>query len=69
MEPATEPIITPKKIIELLKVLGYSLVFSVLLLAIILAVVSKNINISKIFTSQDSKAEFLKELKALPIKK
>lgn len=57
-----------KKIFEFLKVLAYCTIFSILLLAVILAVVSKNINLSKIFKSQDSKAEFFEQLKALPNK-
>ena len=68
MKPVEEPKITPKKIVEILKILGYCFVFSLLLLTIILAVVNKSINLSQIFNSQESKA-FFDNIKALPFLK
>lgn len=64
-----QPKIDFKKVIEVIKVLGYSLVFSVLLLVVIMAILNKNINLSKIFNSTDSKAEIIKQLKAIPLNK
>lgn len=68
MKPVEEPKITPKKIVEILKILGYCFVFSLLLLTIILAVVNKSINLSQIFNSQESKA-FFDDIKVLPFLK
>lgn len=66
MEPTAKPIIRTKQIVEILKVLVYCVVFSVLLLLIILAVISRNINISQIF-NLDSNASLIDRIKALPV--
>jgi hypothetical protein len=67
MNPIVEPAINSKKIVEFLKIVGYSLVFGVLMLAIIVAVLSKNMNLSQLFNSKDSNA-FFENLKSLPRK-
>lgn len=69
MEPTEKRKIDFKKIFEVGKVIGFSLFFSVLMLLVILAVLNRNINLSRVFDIIGSNASFIEKLKALPINK
>lgn len=69
MDPSDKRKVDFKKIFEVGKVFVYSIVFSVLLLLVILAVLDRSINLSRVFEIMSSKATFTEKLKALPINK